>query len=325
MTTAFVLSGGGSLGAVQVGMLRALADQQVTPDLLVGTSAGALNAAFVAGHGFETAGIDALARVWGGLRARSVFSLDVRHALGALAGRRSALLVDRGMRALLRQHLRFARLEDSPVPLVVVATDQLTGREMALTEGDAQLAVLASCAIPAVFPAVTLDGVALVDGGLANNTALSAAVSAGADTIYVLPSGYPCALPQAPRTPLSAALHALTLLSHQRLAADLAFYADTVDLIVLPPPCPIRTSAANFARGAELIQRAHRDASTALADAGGRRAQPGHLIAVHSHPASTHGPIDGRGRRTSRLPVVGSCDREISAEPAEPGHCRPCS
>jgi NTE family protein len=284
VTTAFVLSGGGSLGAVQVGMLRALADQRVTPDLLVGTSAGALNAAFVAGHGVTPSSVDALAEVWSRLSTRSVFSLDLRHALAALAGRRGALLVDRGMRGLLHEHLQFGRIEDSSVPLVVIATDQLTGREVELTEGDAQQAILASCAIPAVFPAVTVDGMPLVDGGLANNTALSTAVSAGADTIYVLPAGYACALPEPPRTPLSTAVHALTLLTHQRLVADLAHYADQVDLVVLPPPCPIRTSPVNFSRAADLIRWAHQEAGRALAHDGGRRSRPQDLVAPHSHP-----------------------------------------
>jgi hypothetical protein len=83
MTTAFVLSGGGSLGAVQVGMLQALAAEGVEPDLLVGTSAGALNAAWVASHGMSESSLEGLARVWSGLRRRDVFPVDVRTALGA--------------------------------------------------------------------------------------------------------------------------------------------------------------------------------------------------------------------------------------------------
>lgn len=283
MTTAFVLSGGGSLGAVQVGMLQALADRGIAPDLLVGTSAGALNAAFVAGHGLDRAGVDALARVWLSLRTRAVFSLDLRLAVTALAGRRSALFVDRGTRDLLDRHLRFARLEQSPVPLVVVATDQLTGTEVALSHGDARSAILASCAVPGVFPAVRFEGRALVDGGLANNTALTQAVAAGADTVYVLPSGYACALRRPPQTPVAALVHALTLLTHQRLVADIAHYRDRVDLVVLPPPCPIRTSPANFARADELIRTARGDAEKALAHAGGRRGHPDRLVATHAH------------------------------------------
>ncbi|MGN6575299.1 MAG: patatin-like phospholipase family protein [Nocardioides sp.] len=286
MTTAFVLSGGGSLGAVQVGMLAALADHGVRPDLLVGTSAGALNAAFVAGHGADRSGIDALARVWGGLRGRSVFRFDVRRAVGALAGRRSAVCDDRGMRDLLHRHLRFTDLRDSPIPLVVVATDLLSGQEVALSEGDASLAVLASCAIPGVFPAVDFQGSTLVDGGLANNTAVSQAVAAGADTVYVLPSGYSCALPQPPRTPLGTALHAVTILMHQRLVADVAYYEDKVKLVVLPPPCPLRISPMEFGRAGELIRRAQCDAHTALSVAGGRRIHPERHIAMHAHDRS---------------------------------------
>ena len=76
MVTAFVLSGGGSLGAVQVGMLQALAARGIEPELLVGTSAGALNAAFVAGHGMSEPSLDSLAAVWTSLRRGHVFPLQ---------------------------------------------------------------------------------------------------------------------------------------------------------------------------------------------------------------------------------------------------------
>jgi len=287
VTTAFVLSGGGSLGAVQVGMLQALADHRVRPDLLVGTSAGALNAAFVAGHGADRAGVDALAAVWTGLRARSVFRFDLRQAVGALAGRRSAVCDDRGLRDLLRRHLLFTDLRDSPIPLVVVATDLLSGQEVALSTGDGATAILASCAIPGVLPAVEVAGRSLVDGGLANNTAVSQAVAAGADTVYVLPSGYSCALPAPPRTPLGTVLHAVTTLMHQRLVTDVALYEEKVRLVVLPPPCPIRISPMDFGRAGELIRRAHRDAHQALSVAGGRRIHPERHVAMHDHERST--------------------------------------
>lgn len=283
MTTAFVLSGGGSLGAVQVGMLQALAEQQITPDLLVGTSAGALNAAFIAGYGLNPEGVGALAEVWRRLHARSLFSIDPRRALSALAGRNNALCTDRGLRDLLHRHLRFERLEDSPIPLQVVATDLLTGQEVALCEGDAQSAILSSCAIPGVFPTIQHHEMTLVDGGLANNTAVSQAVMAGADTVYVLSSGYACALTHPPRTPLGTAIHALTLLTHQRLVADVALYADQVNLIVLPPPCPLRVSPIDFGRAHELIRAAHTHSLTWLAEDGGHRPHPELHIALHVH------------------------------------------
>ena len=290
MTTAFVLSGGASLGAIQVGMLQALVDHGIAPDLLVGTSAGALNAAFVAGHGATVAGVSALDEVWGQLRTRSLFPLHPRQALSAFAGRKSAVCSDRGLRNLLHQHLLFDDLEDAPIPLLVVATDLLTGREVPLQTGDAHRAVLASCAIPGIFPSVALDGMALVDGGLANNTAVSQAVMAGAEEIYVLPSGYACALPEPPRSPLGAVTHALTILMHQRLIADVALYAADVDLIVLPPPCPLRISPANFGRAQELISAAYDSATASLSEDGGRRPRPERLIAMHTHSKPTHSP-----------------------------------
>jgi NTE family protein len=283
VTTAFVLSGGASLGAVQVGMLRALVEKGVVPDLLVGTSAGALNAAYVAGHGMSVAGVDGLAEVWAGLRSRSLFPLDPARALRALAGRDSALCSDRGLRRLLDTHLTFERLEDAPVPLVIVTTDLLTGREVSLTRGGAREAVLASCALPGVFPPVPHGDQLLVDGGLANNTAVSEAVRAGATTVYVLPSGFSCALTRPPRGPIAAAAHAIAILTHQRLVSDVALYADTVDLVVLPPPCPLPVSVLNFGRAVELMRSAQATARAALAVDAGRREHPEREIALHVH------------------------------------------
>lgn len=280
MTTAFVLSGGGSLGSVQVGMLQALADAGVTPDLLVGTSAGALNAAFAAGHGSGRHAIDALAEVWAGLRGSSVFRFDPRFLLRGGAG---SLCSNSTMRSLLARHLDFGRLEWAPIPLLVVATDLLTGDEVVLSEGDAASAVLASCAIPGVFPPVTREGLTLGDGGLANNTAISQAVEAGADHVYVLPCGYPCALPTPPRGVVGALAHALDLLTHQRLISDVAAYRDRVDLIVLTPPCPITVGPADFGHARELITRSRTIAAKQLRSNGGRRDHPERDIATHHH------------------------------------------
>ena len=287
MPTAFVLSGGGSLGAVQVGMLRAMVERGIAPDLLVGTSAGALNAAFIAGRGATPASVDALASVWRGLRAHTLFPFDPRSALAALAGRRSAIFSDRGLRRLLDRHLTFDRLEHALVPLVVVATDLLTGREVALVEGEAREAVLASCALPAVFPAVLHSGRLLVDGGLANNTALSQAVRAGATSIYALPSGYSCALRRPPGTAMGTAAHALAILTHQRLLADVERYADQVDLVVLPPPCPMAVSPMNYRAAAGLIDASHTTAGAALDVDQGRREHPAIVLGLHDHAAAT--------------------------------------
>lgn len=283
MTTAFVLSGGGSLGAVQVGMLQALADRGVTPDLLIGTSAGALNAAYVAGRGLSRGTADGLARAWRELEHGRLFAPQPRRALLALLGKRPSLFAADELAGLVHRHLGFARLEDAAVPLRIVACDLLSGTEVILDHGDAHAAILASCAIPGVFPPVEIDGRPLVDGALANNTAISVAVEAGADTVYVLPSGYPCALTEAPRSALAVLSQATSLLIHQRLVHDTADYAGSHSLVVVPPPCPLTVPTTDFRHAGALIAQSYRVARDWLAVDGGRRPDPAAHIANHTH------------------------------------------
>ena len=143
MTTAFVLSGGASLGAVQVGMLRGLAEAGISPDLIVGTSVGALNGGWIASRP-AGAGLDALADLWRSLSRNDVF--PTRPILGLLGflGQRPNLLPNSGLRRLLTEHLEFARLQDAPIPLHVVATDVLSGHDILLSSGNAVEAILAS-------------------------------------------------------------------------------------------------------------------------------------------------------------------------------------
>src|SRR3954453_19452675 len=255
MTTAFVLSGGGSLGAVQVGMLQALEAEGIEPDLLVGTSAGALNAAYVAGHGFTTDALDGLESVWRGLRRTDVFPFEpARHVL-AVTGARPSLCSPKNLERLIGRHVPYQRLEDSSIPVHVVVTDVLSGKEVLLSQGDAVPAILASASIPAVFPAVDIAGRPCFDGGVANNTPITHAVALGADPVVVLPTGYACDLPAAPSTALANAIHAMTLLVQQRLLHEVADYSGSAELVLLPPLCPVAVSPADFRQAADLISR----------------------------------------------------------------------
>ena len=197
MSTAVVLSGGANLGAIQVGMLRALAERGVVPDLLVGTSAGALNAAVVAEHGLTVAAVDRLADIWRSLRARDVFPPDPLHLVSALRGRSQSLFTDAGLRRIVDRSLAVIAVEDTRIPLIVVTTDVLTGREVDLGWGPITDALLASSAIPGLLPPVRWRDRTLVDGGIADNTSLAPAIISGADTVYVLPP--PCPLAVSPR------------------------------------------------------------------------------------------------------------------------------
>jgi NTE family protein len=263
MTTAIVLSGGASLGAVQVGMLQALAEWGVQPDLVFGSSAGAINAAWVAGDP-QLAHLDDLAALWTGLRSREIFPIRPLTGLLGFLGARDALVPVSGLRRLLERHVTFARLEDAPIPIAVIATEVTTGREVVLDHGNTVDAVLASAAIPAVFPPVTIDGRVLMDGGVVNNTPISNAVDAGATRIYVLPTGYACALTRAPRSALGMTLQAISLLIEQQLVRDVEELQDRVDLRVIPPLCPQPVLPADFSHAAELIARAKTSAGAWL-------------------------------------------------------------
>lgn len=297
MTTAFVLSGGGSLGAVQVGMLGALVERGIRPDLLVGASAGALNAAFVGDRGFTAEALDELGAIWRRLRRQDVFPFAPHRQLLALAGARPSLCAADGLRRLIDRHLEMQRLEDATIPVHVVATDVLSGNEVLLSAGDARDAVLASASIPAVLPAVTIDDRALFDGGIADNTPISQAVALGADRVVVLPAGVPCALPRPPRSALATAIHALTLLIEQRLVLDVAAYHDRVELIVLPPLCPLSVSSTDFRHAGLLIDRAH-DAAGRWLDSGKQHApHPERFLSLHDHRrlAAIGHDCDGEG------------------------------
>ncbi|MET0997215.1 MAG: patatin-like phospholipase family protein [Marmoricola sp.] len=286
MTTAFVLSGGASLAAVQVGMLQALAARDIGPDLLVGTSAGALNAAFVAGHGYDAQSLDRLASLWVGMRRSEIFPLRAPHALLAVLGRRPSLCSPDRLAALLADQLPFSALEDALIPLHLVATDLLSGRDSVLTRGDAVSALLASAAIPGVFPAVEREGRVLCDGALASGSAIRQAVEAGADRVYLLPGGTSCALQHAPRHPLAASLHAVTLLLAQRAFLEAQMYAPHIELHVLPPLCPLAISGADFSHAAELIARGTATAGAWLDAGHDRAAQPEEVLTLHRHRAA---------------------------------------
>ena len=251
-----MLSGGASLGAVQVGMLQALYERRITPDFIIGASAGALNGAFIAARPQTVATTLELADIWTGLRRGQVFPLNPLTGLLGFAGVRAHMVPDRGLRELIGRHLTTDRLEELPIPLHVVATDVLTGAEVRLSEGPLPEAILASTAIPGVLPSVVWDDRELIDGGVANNTPISHAVELGAQRIYVLSTGQTCELEVAPRGALAMVLHATNLLVHRRLIEDIERYGDAVELVLPPPPCPVRVQPMDFGHARSLIDDA---------------------------------------------------------------------
>src|ERR1700751_2894580 len=155
--TAFVLAGGGSLGAVQVGMLAALTRRGIVPDLVVGASVGAINAAYYAAEPDER-GVERLKRIWLGLRRTDVFPFSPLASVLGFFGKTDHLVPPAPLRSLIESELPYQRLEDARLPCYVGATDAREGTEVVLSSGPAVPALLASAAVPAVFPPVLLDG-----------------------------------------------------------------------------------------------------------------------------------------------------------------------
>ena len=250
--TAFVLSGGGSLGAVQVGMLHALLEAGIRPDLVVGSSVGAINGAFLAGHA-SLQGVEQLATLWESIRRRDVFPLGLRAVLGGALGRRAHFVDPLALRTLiLRAELGFSRLEEAPVPFYPVATDLATGDAVVLREGDTVEALLASAAIPGVFPPVEIRGRMLVDGGVVADSPLTQAEALGATIIYLLPtaSAEDAVLPAGA---IDIAARAMFLSASQAAEATVAELATRLEVHVVPPPGASSHSIFEFGLTTELI------------------------------------------------------------------------
>lgn len=252
--TAFVLAGGGSFGAVQVGMLHGLVDHAVVPDLVVGSSVGAINGAYYAGAP-NADGVAQLDALWCGLHRRDVFPFTWRSAVG-LFTHRDYLVDSRGLRALLERCLPYRNLEDAAIPVHVVATDVLDGGTVTLSSGPAVEAVLASCAIPAAFPSVRVGERLLMDGGVASNTPISIALEFGAGRVIVLPTGFTCAVQSPPRGAIANALHGINLMIARQLVTEVERFRERAEIITVPPLCPLTVSPYDFSHAGELIERA---------------------------------------------------------------------
>jgi len=261
--TAFVLSGGGSLGAVQVGMLQALTEACIKPDLLIGTSVGAVNAAWMGGRPDHDGALH-LGEIWRGLRRHDIFPLSPWSSARGLLGRCNHVISNASLGEVLRKHLAYQRLEDAAVPVHVIATELKTGRAVLMSDGPAVPALLASTAIPGIFPPITIGRRDFIDGGVANHTPIAAAMELGATRIFVLPVGYPW-LRQEPTNALGMALHALARFIEQKLDAEVATYRHLADIQVLPTLDAPAVSPADFSHTDELITRGYRSCRKYLA------------------------------------------------------------
>ncbi len=219
-------------------MLETLVARGVSVDLVVGASVGALNGAYFAAYP-NAEGVRGLKQIWSGLRRRDVFPFAPFGSLLSFFSLRNYLVDPTPLRRLLERHLPYRDLSRTAIPFHIVATNILTGTEVVLSSGPAIEAVLASAAIPGVFPPVELDGKYLAEGGIANNTPISAAVALGAERVIILPTGFSCDVTEPPTSSMAMALHGLGLLIARQLIVDIERLGDAVALRVVPPLCPL--------------------------------------------------------------------------------------
>jgi NTE family protein len=278
--TAFVFAGGGSLGAVQVGMLRVLLASGVQPDFVVGASVGAINASYFAS--LPTAeGVANLEKIWTGLQRSDIFPFTLASVIGLL--RHPGNLVDPGsLRRIIETNLPCARLEDTQIPLTIMATN-LQGMGVRLSTGSTVDAILASTAIPGIFPLVEINGEPLMDGAVAANTPMRLAAELGASQIIVLPTGYACALKEPPKTPVGKALHAITLMIAWQLMHELEHIPKDIQVHLVPTLCPLAVSPFDFSSSRELIERAARSSQKWIEDGGLTRPARPEELAPHRH------------------------------------------
>jgi NTE family protein len=231
---AFVLGGGGVLGAVQVGMIRALLEHGVRPDLIVGTSIGAVNGVLVAAD--PTVGVvDRLADLWASRQARAVFGDSTPRQLARIARRGTHLHSPRPLRDMLRRELgEETQFPDLRVRFQCCAASIERAAEQWFAEGEVVSAVLASSAVPGLLPPIAIDGQHYIDGGIVNSIPVGRAVELGAGTVYVLQVGRIDRPLVAPRNVLDVAKVAFEVSRRHRFAREMAALPSTVEVHVLP-------------------------------------------------------------------------------------------
>lgn len=259
-----MLSGGGNHGAVQVGMLRSLLEHDIRPELVLGCSVGALNGVAYA-QDPTLSGIARLEDLWHGFDAKAIMPSKLVPNAVAMARRGEAIQTNDRLRALVEELLRVQTFEELALPFQCVATDIDAVREVWFTSGPLVDPLLASAALPAVFPAVEIDGVRYLDGAIVNDVPVTRAVELGARTIYVLHCGTIDRPRPDPRRPLDVAVQAYWVARHHRFKRDLAMLPDGVEAIVLPTGETPALRFNDFTHSAELI-RAGRNATERFLD-----------------------------------------------------------
>ena len=254
----FVFSGGGPLGALQVGALKALFDHDIRPELAVGTSVGALTATWLA---FDPTplGVARLEAKWRDLKEGELFPGGRFKASWArMLMKGDKVFENSGLKKIIESTIGPGRFEDAQIPLAMTATDLDSGAEMLFTSGPVLEPLLASTAMPGIFPPVKIGNRTYIDGGVANNVPIAPAATLGARTIYVMNSTSHSLQRRPLARPMDFLLHAFTLARAQRLSLELEYFSDKVRLVLLPSvPLDFFVPFASLEHTGTLIERSY--------------------------------------------------------------------
>lgn len=232
-TTAFVLGGGGRLGAAEVGMLSALLDAGIAPDLVLGTSIGAINGVAIA-QDPTSGGVAQLRALWSDVERSGMFGGSFVDRVRHMAATRTSLHSNEPLRRLLDQVVGDARIEDLAVRFQCVAACIETAEATWFDRGPVTDRVLASCAVPGLLPSVEVEGRHYLDGGVVDSIPVRRAIELGADRIFVLQVGRIEEPLRVPRRPHEVALVAFEIARRHSFATAMAGRPEGVEVHVLP-------------------------------------------------------------------------------------------
>lgn len=254
-TTAFVLGGGGVLGTTQIGMLQALAEQGVRPDLVVGTSIGALNGAFVAADP-TVEGARALAKVWEAVGSSGIFLDNPMKSAARIARFRTHILSSAPLRSIIDEHLPVSTFEELAVDFQCVAACIESADSQWFSTGSLVDPVVASCTVPGLFPPVEIDGQHYLDGGLVHSIPVGRALALGATRIFVLQVGRVEQPLAPPRRPWEVGVVAFEIARRHRYVHEMASIPEDVEVHVLPSGAPETPSVSlRYGKVARMRER----------------------------------------------------------------------
>lgn len=252
----YVLGGGGSLGAVQVGMLQALSERSITPDLVTGTSVGSINGAVLASDPAGAA--NRLSHAWARATREKVFPGGLLAQAMLLQRAKTHLFPNTGLAEMIADFLGpTTDFADLKLPFAAVTMDVATARPHVITQGPLLPALLASAAIPGIYPPVNHQGLRLYDGGVVANVPMRQAVGMGARSLIVLDCFFPGQLPASTDNIADILLFTALVTMHSQTLAEAALIGEQLPVVYLPGPAPKLVSPLDFTHTAELIEDAY--------------------------------------------------------------------